>query len=429
MKKLYLVTNGYPYTIDESTFIQPEIEYLSDKYKITIIARIPYGGELDSSDEVERIKSKGIAVYKYVTERKSVMGAIKGIFKCTNLEFFREIIRVLRSGNRILARLALIYVHYTEAIDLYYYILKGKIINDDSDSIFYSYWFHQATHAGIILKRRKCGKLKVISRVHGYDLYNEQGIAGYQPFKCQMDLGVDRLLFVCEQGKQYYLDYFATSRDNKKYIVNRLGVYDPGGNRNVIKSSDGILNLVSCSSVYPVKRLYLIIEALALIEDVKVKWVHFGDGADYDCISELASDLLDKKDNIEFMFMGRVVNRKVLEYYKEKKPDCIINTSYSEGCTVSIQEAISYGMLVIATNVGGNGEMVDGNGILLSKDPSPREIAQAVSTIARITSVESEKMKKKSVEIWQNKFNRVKNIVELGRILEELNNNVEGLSP
>jgi glycosyltransferase involved in cell wall biosynthesis len=203
-------------------------------------------------------------------------------------------------------------------------------------------------------------------------------------------------------------------------------VYDPGSNYSDIKSSDGVLNLVSCSSVYPVKRINLIIEALALVEAVKVKWVHFGDGTDYDSMYELANDRLDKKENIEFEFMGRVENRKVLEYYNEEKPDCIINTSFSEGSTVSIQEAISFGMLVIATNVGGNREMVDGNGILLSKDPSPDEIAQAVRMIAEKPDSELEIMKSRSVDIWKNKFDRKKNIIELGRILDEINSSVQG---
>ena len=77
-------------------------------------------------------------------------------------------------------------------------------------------------------------------------------------------------------------------------------------------------------------------------------------------------------------------------------------------------------MLVIATNVGGNSEMVDGNGVLLRSNPTPEEVAEAIGVIACKSGAEFAAMQMKSRNIWAEDFNREKNLIELGRILEEL---------
>ncbi len=417
MKNLYLVTNGYPYTAGEVPFIQPELELLINKYKVRIIACLAEGENDKDNEETKRLKNKGVLLYKHITRRKNAVGIIKGALKCVCPCFFREVTRVIKSKSRIPERLALVYVHYTETIDLYEYILNKGIIEYDTEGLFYSFWFHKAAHAGIMLKKKKYDHLKIISRIHGYDLYNDQGVAEFQPFKCQMDRGIDRLLFICEQGKQYYLEHFASSSNEDKYIVNRLGVYDPGLKRVITKRNDG-LHLVSCSTICAVKRVNLIVEALSSIDDMTIYWTHFGDGPDFEELIKLSKSLLDNKDNIRYELKGRVTNHEVLEYYKESKPDCIINVSFSEGSPVSLQEAVSFGIPVIATDVGGSSEMIDGNGVLLSGDSDIEEIIGAIRRIAYQSDDEYAIMQRKSMEIWESLFDRKKNIIEFENILD-----------
>lgn len=421
MRRIYFVTNGYPFTAEESPFIQPEIDYLVTKYEITLIACLTEGEYEDEGNdgEVKRLASKGVEIYRFVDKRKSRIQIICSIFRCITPSFFREIVRVLKGKEKVLQRLLLIYIHYTGALELYDYFLINGIIKDEQDCLYYSYWFHKAAHAGILLKKKKYDHLKIVSRIHGYDLYNEQGIAGYQPFKRQMDKGIDKLLFVSQQGRKYYLDHFADGSEGSKFVVNRLGVFDPGTvNKDAKQEKE--LHLVSCSSVYDVKRVHLIAEALSFVDDERVCWVHFGGGPDFDSLIQIAKELLDGKDNVHYELKGHVANQDVLKYYNENKPDCIINVSFSEGSSVSIQEAISYGMLVIATNVGGNSEMVDGNGVLLRSNPTPEEVAEAIGVIACKSGAEFAAMQMKSRNIWAEDFNREKNLIELGRILEEL---------
>jgi glycosyltransferase involved in cell wall biosynthesis len=68
-------------------------------------------------------------------------------------------------------------------------------------------------------------------------------------------------------------------------------------------------------------------------------------------------------------------------------------------------EAISYGIPVIATSVGGNTEIVsDRNGILLDSNPTPEEIAQALLKICDSPGL-AQKMRVESRRVWEESYN------------------------
>ena len=82
-------------------------------------------------------------------------------------------------------------------------------------------------------------------------------------------------------------------------------------------------------------------------------------------------------DNIDVSLPGFVESHSEIHSTLESKPwDILVNVSTSEGVPASIQECFSYGIPAIATDVGGNSEIVDSTcGYLLSPNPSPEEIA------------------------------------------------------
>ena len=66
--------------------------------------------------------------------------------------------------------------------------------------------------------------------------------------------------------------------------------------------------------------------------------------------------------------MGIVNNNLILDFYSENYIDLFINVSETEGIPVSIMEAQSAGIPVLATNVGGTSEIVNNkNGFLIDK--------------------------------------------------------------
>jgi glycosyltransferase involved in cell wall biosynthesis len=99
-----------------------------------------------------------------------------------------------------------------------------------------------------------------------------------------------------------------------------------------------------------------------------------------------------------------------MEYYSSEKPDCFINTSENEGSPVSIQEAISFGIPIIGTNIDGIPEMIDGNGILLPFDMEPMDVAEAIMKIYYMDSDSYISMRKRSFEIWEKDYDRKENL-------------------
>ncbi len=110
--------------------------------------------------------------------------------------------------------------------------------------------------------------------------------------------------------------------------------------------------IVSFSNVIPLKRVELIFEVLNGLVNHEIRWVHFGDGQN---LPELEQKIaLEKKSHLTVEFRGRVSNEEVLDFYKQEGPYFFINLSTSEGIPVSIMEAFSVGIPVVATAVGGS---------------------------------------------------------------------------
>ena len=124
--------------------------------------------------------------------------------------------------------------------------------------------------------------------------------------------------------------------------------------------------------------------------------------------------------NIVCDFWGMVPNHQILEYYKTNPVDMFINVSSIEGIPVSIMEAQSCGIPVIATTVGGTPEIVSsGNGVLLNSDPKPNEISEGIWELYS----NEEKMEAKraaSVDNWQNNYNAQVNYAQFANDISDI---------
>ena len=107
----------------------------------------------------------------------------------------------------------------------------------------------------------------------------------------------------------------------------------------------------------------------------------------------------------------------VFEYYRQHSIDVFINTSASEGTPVTIMEAISCGIPVIATAVGGSAEIVsEQNGHLLIPDPTPEQIAEA---LLFIWDQPSDK-RTGSLQIWEQYYDAKRNYDDFVKRLLEI---------
>jgi colanic acid/amylovoran biosynthesis glycosyltransferase len=91
-------------------------------------------------------------------------------------------------------------------------------------------------------------------------------------------------------------------------------------------------------------------------------------------------------------FLGRVQHDKILELYKLETIDAVVLPSIvtsegeKEGIPVALMEAMAYGVPVISTNTGGNHELVQGTGILLS-EKEPKQLSEAIARLIREPSL------------------------------------------
>ena len=204
-----------------------------------------------------------------------------------------------------------------------------------------------------------------IARAHGSDLYEERTDSGYLPLLSFSAQKLDAIFFTSKHG----MDYFSAKVKQKNFVffVSRLGVNRPEA-KNIKSNISDEYVIVSCSNMIPLKRIDLIIYALDTVRyHKKIVWLHFGDGVLRNELEALASIKLGSSDRISYRFMGHQPNNALLDFYDFNKVDLFINTSSTEGIPVSIMEAQSFGIPVIATDTGAVKEIVvEGTGSLLT---------------------------------------------------------------
>jgi colanic acid/amylovoran biosynthesis glycosyltransferase len=261
-------------------------------------------------------------------------------------------------------------------------------------TLFYFYWADKSSALCPFLKKEFPSN-KSVTRFHGTDLY-ETKTPGYMPFREELLLNLDLAVFISSNGKEYLIKKYPSIRLNT--FISRLGVLDNGDG---IPSTDGLLRIVTCSNMVRIKRLDILIEGLKLL-DFEVEWTHLGDG---DLMSRLKKLSEELPANVRARFLGFLQNSDVIQYYQENHVDLFINVSEYEGLPVSIMEAISFGIPVIASAVGGIPEIVNKhNGILIPAKTAPFGIARAIIRFINLSENEKLKMRKAAKSHWRNYF-------------------------
>lgn len=418
---MYLITQDYPYGHLEDSFVGPEYPYLCEHFQVSVIAaEVVQTADLLSEKDV---REKGIEACIIPTRQSSLEKLFSLIRFLGERDCYIEIASILADRKKILPRIYRALMFGTAA-ETFYRRLKKKIsLTKDTRALFYFYWFDYKCF-GLTMHRRRFPQIKIVARTHGYELYDERELYGRQFFKPQTDAGLERLIFAAQFARDYYLKrYRLTGGD--KYPLYRLGVPGrgvTGAARRAGYHDGGEFLLLSCSDTSRVKRVDRIIEGLSAVTAVKVHWVHIGGGENLSGLQELAQIKLGGRDNIRYEFTGSLLNTEVIEYYRTHYVGCLITATQSEGGSpVAVQEALSFGVPVIATAVGELPQMVEGNGILLSENPSAEETAQAIAHMAKRFGTDVYfQMCERSIGIFEEKFNERRNFGAFAKELERV---------
>lgn len=395
MKSLYILTATYPYDYQEC-FLEDEIKYLSERFDRTIL--IPLGGK----NTKQRIVPKNC----YIDSRlhcsriekivKGVVGVWR-VFPLYSIDFFCNKVYLSTSRMKRWLRTMLLTSYYLQSSTI-----KELNKSISPKDILYSYW---GTEYNTIFPylRSKC---KLVSRFHGFwDLWQSNVYEGYIPLRKYVINSLSCGISISKMGES-----FLKERYPKLYIKTfHLGSQDFGIGKKI---DDGVIRVVSCSTVNSLKRVPLIFESLkCLCKESLVEWVHIGDGPDYSYLQSLIEK--NKCENLKVHLLGGMPHSSVMDYYLAHSVDIFVNLSTSEGIPVSIMEAASFDIPIVATNVGGTSEIVTKDtGILVSSSPSPNEVADAIRSLygAKISPR----------DYWISEFNAKTNYSAFAQFLYQL---------
>lgn len=392
--QLVLFTSDFPFGFLEP-FLETEIQYLSKGFDEVIIL---------TSSSSSLIQTRTVPSNCFVERfdlQLNPLQKLLSLFFVLNPLFYSEL-AVIRKVYKIPISKGIIFtmfISYSRSKKVkkkIEQILTKK--SDIENTIFYSYWCDDFA-IGLAQAKKKNPKIKTLCRIHRWDVYFEESKFNYLPFRHLITHNIGRIVSISQHGINYAKAVWKTGMDDK-FIVSRLGV-----NNTVtpIFNDKNYLLLVSCSNIIPVKRVHLIAEALNKIENINIKWVHFGDGIERELLESLIENL---PSNILVELKGRKNNKEIYNYYTENRPDLFINVSSSEGVPVSIMEAMSFGIPVIAANVGGNGEIVNNeNGYLLSEFLNETDVAESIIKFKNLSSHNLMEMRKRSFETWKLEYN------------------------
>lgn len=373
--RMALFTSRFPYPSGEQ-FLEHELPVLASRFSEVLIVPLQglHGGVARTSlpsnvscfrlgtSEQERRRSPRFSKFGGVTGFAAIRGGALGL---------RAIWEQRSVGPRAVTRVFRKLLH---AVGLAVEIAEG--LPGDGPEILYSYWANEVALVPALLLRLLKNRRSIhaggpifVSRAHRYDLYANVSRLPRLPFQrfvlCQCDL----MAPCSRQGARYLKEEYPVQSAKIRHQHLGVAVQRFGSG----KSADGVLRLLTCSYSVAVKRLHLLIEALHLTGR-RIHWTHIGDGPEQKALLAQASLV---PEHVTCSFLGELSNEQVLLYYRDNPIDCFINVSESEGIPVSIMEALSFGVQVIATRVGGVEELVQAEfGTLLDPAFHPRTLAK-----------------------------------------------------
>lgn len=408
MNYLILLNRKFPFKSGEA-FLENEIDEISKGFDKIII----YPSDVNIKDKETRIiKSKNVLtrVLEVDSLRKK---QLKYIIKGIRYFFNGSEKSILKIGIEAYFLSA----SYTQANKIIQDLDKIKF--QPSDTVYlYSYWLYVNAKVACLLKKyffEKKIRCFAISRAHRFDIYEEKRKFSFLPQRKELLSDLNHIYACSNNGMEYLKTHYPEFAD--KITTSYLGTYDHGiGKIN----ENSKFRIISCSRVSNIKRVNLIIEALKRLKDsdIPLEWTHLGGGDLYEKLKDDAKEL----SWMEVHLVGTISNTEVYNHYLTVPEDIFINVSSSEGLPVSIMEAISFGIPIIATDVGGTSEIVIDkvSGSLLPPNFTPEELAELIKSYAQMDRQMYRELRKSTRKFWEKHYQAPVNYSDFVKSIKEL---------
>ena len=410
--RVYLFTETYPFTGPDDPFLKPEVRAVGRSMNVILIpTRVCSGSSSFLPDGVtcdRRLSDYTAQVFVRVW---SLLRAI--VLPSLYVELAHQSPHSLnpRAVVTVLTRLA-------RALAIENWVRRNlRPERPERPSIIYSWW-SSATAYGLARALNSSG-VPFVTRAHGYDLYAEQERVGFVPFQRQVIARADAVYSASHAGADYLCAGYPDLAE--KIATAYLGIDGP--NELGQPSADGTMQIVSCSSLVSVKRVNLLAEALSVLATstpfVEFHWTHIGAGPLAEELAARVASLRNLRGRVTFL--GYLQPEDVRRWYSEHPIDLFVNVSESEGLPVSLMEAASFGIPMLATAVGGTPEIVrNGAGILIPVDSNPQQVAEAIAGYLRLDPADKDTMRAASRARFESDFRADTNYGAFAGLLSEM---------
>ena len=396
-----LLTESFPFVGPDDPFLPYEIKVLSRDFEVLLV---PTMRRLDSNSQQVVDGNVNIAEGLEHSTSLKVIGTLRTILSDSARAHIPAGVKLAPVDRLVLARRWVRVVaarRWTRDVLLQ---MAG-----DRECAVYSWWSFAPAY-GVALGLAGTN-IPMVSRIHGYDLYPEQDRLGFIPFQEDLLARVSGMYSVSQAGADFL-------RASYPRLADRVGVAYLGvdGPESLCQGSgDGVFRLVTCSSATPVKRLDRMIDSVSALnaQGARVEWTHLGGGPLLECLRSRGQEL-----GGSVRFVGQLPPAAVLPWLTRHPVDLFCNVSDSEGLPVSLMEAASCGIPMLARDVGGNREIVDASvGCLLPATCEAADIAEAIRGIIKLPESETQQLRLSSRERWAQRFQAEANYAAFSEML------------
>lgn len=264
---------------------------------------------------------------------------------------------------------------------LFYLIELNKFIKKNDIDLIIASSANAGIYARIIKLLNK--KVKVIYVSHGWSsVYNGGKLAFLYTFiERQLSLLSDSILCISKKDFESAQKIIKIKDNKLQWITNKIF---PLKKKETFVKQDKTIKLLTVARLEAPKRVDLLIQATKDLDNVELHIV--GDGSQRNYLETI------KHENV--VFHGEVDGFNSFNSY-----DIFALISDSEGLPLSALEAMSSGLPLVLSDVGGCSELIEENGFLVKN--SVKDIREAI-----VKTISNKKMfSKKSIELFNEKYN------------------------
>lgn len=400
--QLLYFTESYPFGLGEQ-WKTNELSVLVNRFENLHVIPRHYAGNRNPVSPIQGVTYHK-PIFDEAVSKKIIKSFISTIFSSHRLYLLRELLEYCLFDAEKMKQWIGSCNNFLKVIQSP--VIKKLLLNTNEKTIAYFFWGRGTAEIIPVINN---SNVSSVIRLHGYDLYLERYKTRYIPFHSKVIDSCNKVLFVSQQGLEYTKRLYPSL--SQKLIYAPLGSSDCGMAR---MSEDGILRIISCSSLIDLKRVSLLASALTRGFNYNIEWIHLGDGPLRDEVLEITGSF---PYNISFTLTGWIASNRIREFYMDKCVDLFINVSTTEGVPISIMEAMSASVPVIATNVGGVSEIVnDSNGFLIPPNINAEMLKEVLDFFYRIDFNKKKAMRisaRKTYEEFYHARNNAKKLVEI----------------